>query len=98
VILLFKSLAIGISLFVIIGLFSVVKGDWTLIVPYALYVGGFFIIIAALLSGALASDDRLRANFSAETGEDRKRRLAWSTKLLLIGLPNIVGSLLIYYM
>ena len=61
-------------------------------------IGVVFIGLSMLFSGSMVSGDRMRANFSSESKEERRERLV-STKLLaLIGLPNIIVSLLFYWL
>lgn len=92
-----RSLGFGAALLALIALVSIGFGDWTLIMKFAGYAGGGFLLLAAVFSGSLVSGDRMRANFSTETKEDRDTRLKWSTRFMLISLPNIAASFCMYY-
>ncbi len=59
-------------------------------------MGLMFLIISGILSGAFVSGNQMRANYFMETREDRKRRINWSFYLLLAGLPNVIGAVVIY--
>jgi len=61
-------------------------------------LGGLFIISALLMSGAMASGDRMRANFASETKEDRNERNHIMNNTLLLALPNIIVAIFAYYM
>jgi len=61
-------------------------------------LGGLFIISALLMSGAMASGDRMRANFASETKEDRNERNHIMNNALLLALPNIIVAIFAYYM
>ncbi|WP_170215806.1 DUF5316 domain-containing protein [Ureibacillus massiliensis] len=56
----------------------------------------FFLGVACLLSGVFVSGDRLRANLSTESDEDRVQRTNRSLQSVLIGLPSIVVALFFY--
>ncbi|PEJ57782.1 hypothetical protein CN692_11885 [Bacillus sp. AFS002410] len=60
--------------------------------------GVVFIMLSMLFSGSLVSGDRMRANYSSESKEDRRGRLETTIRLALIGFPNIIVSLLFYWL
>ncbi len=60
-----------------------------------LIIGIGSMILAAIFSGALASGDRVRANYSDE--QDFRERMSWSLKLFLFGIPSLLASLAVYF-
>lgn len=61
-------------------------------------VSVIFIAIAILISGFSVSGDRMRANNASESRNDRKWRIGFSGKLVLIAIPNIIALCISYYM
>ncbi|MEH7392383.1 DUF5316 domain-containing protein [Bacillus sp. JJ1503] len=59
-------------------------------------IGMIFISISIVLSGSMVSGDRMRANFETESVEDRRNRYSITLRSALIGIPNLVISLLCY--
>ncbi|MCJ8008881.1 DUF5316 domain-containing protein [Lederbergia wuyishanensis] len=60
-------------------------------------IGFIFVGISIITSGSMVSGDRMRANFATESKEDRTERNRRTLITLLIGLPNIITSGLLYY-
>ncbi|MFM9534129.1 MULTISPECIES: DUF5316 family protein [Lysinibacillus] len=61
-------------------------------------LGGIFLVSAMLMSGAMASGDRMRANFATETNEDRNERNLLMNNALLLAIPNIIVAIFAYYL
>ncbi|SDN65220.1 DUF5316 domain-containing protein [Bacillus sp. OK048] len=61
-------------------------------------IGFIFIGISMVMSGSIASGDRMRANFATESAEDRKERNRLTSNSLLIGLPSVLTAVLLYYL
>lgn len=61
-------------------------------------LGGIFIVSAMLMSGAIASGDRMRANLATETKEDRNERNHLMNNALLLAIPNIIVAIFAYYL
>jgi hypothetical protein len=61
-------------------------------------IGLFFIGISVVSSGSMVSGDRMRANFATESAEDRRARNSITFKSALIGLPNLVVAVMIYFL
>ena len=61
-------------------------------------IGFVFIGISMVMSGSIASGDRMRANFATESAEDRKERIRITSNSLLIGLPSVLTAVLLYYL
>ncbi|GGI18059.1 DUF5316 domain-containing protein [Gottfriedia solisilvae] len=80
---------------VLISLFIVGINNASLITGV---IGVVFIGLSMLFSGSMVSGDQMRANFSTESKEDRRERLVSTKRLALIGLPNIIVSLLFYWL
>lgn len=60
-------------------------------------IGLVFLGLCIIFSGSLADGDRMRANFTTETTKDRLNRDRFVTKSLLIAIPNLVVSLILYF-
>jgi len=88
-----RSLIIGVIILAILTFFSTMLQD---LMKLAGIVGLIFWGLSAIFSGVLGSGDRIRANFSSESKEDRNRRWKWGNICFLIGLPNIIASVAIY--
>ncbi|MGC7845812.1 DUF5316 family protein [Desulforudis sp. 1088] len=54
--------------------------------------------LSAVFSGSLGSGDRIRANYTHEDEEDRTRRRRWATNLFFVGLPNVIGAMVILFL
>lgn len=61
-------------------------------------IGFIFIGISMVMSGSLASGDRMRANFATESPEDGKERIRITLTSLLLGLPSVLTAVLLYYL
>ncbi|GGH81171.1 hypothetical protein GCM10007096_18660 [Pullulanibacillus pueri] len=61
-------------------------------------VSGILIALCAILSGTLASGDRMRANYATETREDRLNRDKFTTKCFFMAIPNILVTALFYFL
>lgn len=60
-------------------------------------IGVLFLGLAALMSGALVSGDRMRANYTSESSGERNERTTVSTRLALISFPNLVVAVCFLY-
>ncbi|MGG1689383.1 DUF5316 domain-containing protein [Bacillus ginsengihumi] len=56
------------------------------------------IILAVLVSGFGVSGDRIRANTSNETKEDRNWRINFSRNLIILSIPSIIGFIVSRYL
>ncbi|XRG81074.1 DUF5316 domain-containing protein [Rossellomorea sp. GAMAL-10_SWC] len=68
------------------------------VVEFTGVIGVVFIVLSMLFSGSMVSGDRMRANYSFESKEDRHERLETTKRLALIGFPNIIVPLLFYWL
>ena len=59
-------------------------------------IGAISWILAAILSGALVSGDRVRSNYYSEDKEDSIKRERILDILFIFGLPNIVLSIILF--
>lgn len=89
---------IGILLSLIGILVSIVIWDVGMVTTITSGIGFFFIGISLVFSGALVSGDRMRANFSTETVEDRHKRNNVTFRSALIGIPSFVVAILFYFL
>lgn len=74
-----------------------IAGDWSLVFNYAGLIGVVAFFLSGVLSGAFISGDRVRANWANEDREEREIRNAWTSKLFLFGVPNLLGAIIAYY-
>lgn len=74
-----------LALLFLLILFMVTR-DWETVIKTFGVIGGALWLLAAILSGALVSGDRNRANFGSETVENFKRRHSISGILFMYGL------------
>jgi hypothetical protein len=93
-----SSLVIGIILVGLVIVISLIQSDLKIIVKYCGYTGLAFCFLAALFSGALIDPDSRRVDVSTEGSESLNKRIKWTTTFLLIGLPNILTCVLIYFL
>ncbi|WP_425341204.1 DUF5316 domain-containing protein [Brevibacillus borstelensis] len=81
---------------VIFSIWAILVNNSFIIVQNSGIVGIICILLSAIFSNALNSGDRIRANHSSETKEDRQTRVRWSLKIALVGLPNVVAAIVAY--
>ncbi|MEK3886392.1 DUF5316 family protein [Bacillus sp. FSL K6-3431] len=77
---------------------SAVLKDWSFIYKISGIIGLITIILAGLSSWVLADGERSRINPNSEIMIDKKGQLNSSTKILLVGLPNILIAILAYFL
>ncbi|WP_178025390.1 DUF5316 family protein [Paenibacillaceae bacterium] len=70
--------------------------DWKVAVEIIGGIGIVSWLIAGIFSGAFISGDRIRANQSIETTEDKKDRIKYSLVLFVFGVPLLLTALIIY--
>ncbi|MFD1739755.1 DUF5316 domain-containing protein [Bacillus salitolerans] len=92
-----KYLMIGIIVSVLSSLVSFILWgvDRAYIMPGA--VGFLLIGFSVVFSGTMVSGDRMRANFATETEVDRKTRNKITSRLAMLGLPNLLVAVLLYF-
>ncbi|QGH34709.1 hypothetical protein GI584_11995 [Gracilibacillus salitolerans] len=92
-----RCFLIGIILSVIGVLISLIM--WGIDKAYVITggIGILFIGISMIFSGSMVNGNRMRANFATESAEDRRNRNSVTLHTALIGIPNIVIALLIYF-
>ncbi|KON90144.1 hypothetical protein AF332_27310 [Sporosarcina globispora] len=92
-----KYLTIGIILSITGVLLSF--GFWELGKAYLVTgaIGLFFIAISVFMSGSIAGPHHMRAGLEApDSPDERQKRKRTSIGSVLIGLPNVMTSLLLY--
>jgi hypothetical protein len=62
------------------------------------YIGGGSLLLGAVISGALVSGDRMRANTSSEDNETRNSRMKVSGSFLKLGAPNLILCFILFYL
>lgn len=80
-------------LFIIISI-SLIIQNLSIFTTVTGTIGIICIVISALFSGTLISGDRIRANYSDE--QSNSMRTSWSLKILLLGLPCLLGLVVTY--
>lgn len=61
-------------------------------------VGLLFLVISMIMSGSLLSGREMRGNYATESDEDRQERHSISFRSGLIGFPNMIIAIVIYYL
>ncbi|RED66158.1 DUF5316 domain-containing protein [Cohnella lupini] len=82
----------------LISLTSYFIGGESLTLKVNFYIGISLLVIAMIMSGSLVSGDRMRANFHTSTPEDRKQNNKWTGRLIIISIPFITVSVLLYFL
>ncbi|MGG1674170.1 DUF5316 domain-containing protein [Neobacillus sp. NRS-1170] len=77
---------------------SLISNDFTLLYKITGAIGIISLILSALLSGAFVDGDRLGRNLKSELKEDRNQRFSLTNSILLIGLPNLLISVVSYFL
>jgi hypothetical protein len=91
-----KRLGIGAVIFCILGIAGLIADDAQLIVDLAGGVALVMLALAVVFSGSLGSGDRIRANYGHEDNKERQRRNQWTSSLLLMAIPNILGAVILF--
>lgn len=93
-----KYLTIGIILSITGVLLSF--GFWELSKAYLVTgaIGLFFISISVLMSGNIVGPHRMRAGIEPpDSPEERQKRKRTSIGSVLIGLPNIISAIILFF-
>lgn len=90
-----RSLLAGVGLIGVGVIISWLKQDEQFLLLYATFVGGGLWLVSAILSGALVSGDRIRANYATETAEDRANRHLWMIRFFLAGIPSAIVAIIL---
>ncbi|HEY4551566.1 MAG TPA: DUF5316 family protein [Bacillaceae bacterium] len=61
-------------------------------------MGLLALLLSAVMSGALASADRTRSGFAADSAEDRGKRNTQALRLALLSLPHFALALVFYFL
>lgn len=93
-----KYIWIGIGISVIGSLLSLVIWGLDKMFLLTAIISGVLIALCAILSGTLATGDRMRANYNTETSEDRLNRDKFTTKCFFLAIPNIIVTVLFYFL
>lgn len=91
-----KSIVVGLGIFGITLLVGIISGDFTITMFISGLTGVISLLISGLLSGAFVSGDRVRANYSNENIEQSYKRQNLILVFFKIGIPNILGAIIIY--
>lgn len=87
----------GLGLLLLGVFISLITKNWGQGLKISGVLGLVSIIISAIISGALVSGDRVRANYATESSADSQQRRKLSLTLFLIGLPSMV-TIIIYFL
>lgn len=72
--------------------------DWMLTIKICGFSGVICIGIAGVLNGSFVSGDRIRANYSFDTKEDRIEKSKISNFAIAVGLPNIILAGIVFFL
>ncbi len=89
-----KWLGIGAIMPIISSIIALSLNNKSIIFLLCGILGALSFGLSIILSGALITGDRSRANDFSEQTEDRKARMKWSLKLMLVALPNIAAAII----
>ncbi len=90
-----KSLGIGIAVFCMLTFVGLIAGDAQLVINLTGGAALILLVLAIIFSGSLGSGDRIRANYSNENSEERKRRNRLTSSLVLMSIPNVLGTIIV---
>lgn len=93
-----KAFFVGIGIVVTALLISVFSDDLTLLYKITGGVAIASLVMSTSISGAFIDGDRFGGNVLSEIKEDRKERFILTNRLLLIGLPNALTAILVYFL
>lgn len=93
-----KAFFVGLGITLLALLVSFFSNDWTLLYKITGSIAVVVLVLCALFSGGFVDGDRLGRNLLSETKEDRKGRFLLTNRLLLIGLPNFLTAIIVYYL
>ena len=88
----------GIALSGIFGLLAIVLDEANLLLKLTGWTGLLTLGLAMIISGALVSGDRMRANTKREQAEDRRTRIHLSTIMLYLSIPNLLVFAIKYFL
>ncbi|MFC4408948.1 DUF5316 domain-containing protein [Chungangia koreensis] len=91
-----KYLFIGFGISLIIFVVALTTNDWSLLYKITGFVGLICLGIGALISGAFISGDRLGRNLNSESETDRRKRITFTNRIVLIGAPNIAFAIILF--
>lgn len=91
-----KRLGIGTGIFCVISIVGLIADDVQLIINLASGAALVLLALAVVFSGSLGSGDRIRANYGHEDNQERQRRNQWTSSLLLMAIPNILGAMILF--
>lgn len=92
-----KPIWIGLVILLFIVGISIVSQDISIATKLSGYVGLAALLLAALFSGAFIDSDSRRVDNSTEGKESMNRRFKYSTFFLLVGAPNLLACIILYY-
>lgn len=90
-----RPFILGIIIFIILVLASMLLNNWNIVIAISGVFGGVYFGITAISTGIFVSGNKQRVNFYMMKKEDRIRKDKVATYLFLLGLPNIIGVLIV---
>ncbi|WP_046178823.1 DUF5316 domain-containing protein [Domibacillus tundrae] len=93
-----KAFFIGVSIVAVAFFISVFSSDLTLLYKITGGVTIALLVMCASTLGAFPDVDGFRGTVLPETKEDRESKFFITNRLLLIGLPNALTAILVYYL
>lgn len=90
-----RPFTLGSIIFIILVLASLLLNNWNIVITISGILGGICFGITAISTGIFVSGNKQRVNFYMMKKEDRIRKDKVATYLFLLGLPNIIGALIV---
>jgi hypothetical protein len=93
-----RYLFIGIAFSLLAVIIAFALDDWSLLYKITSFVGVFCIVFGSLLSEVFISGEQMARNLNSESKVDREQRMSLTSRLMLIGAPNIIIAILFYFL
>lgn len=91
-------LIIGFVILLITSLMSLFLGNIEFLVYTSAIIGFCFLMVGLMFTGVLLPSDRIRETNRWESPDETKRRFRMFLLCLGIGLPNLIASMVIFFL
>ena len=91
-----KSIILGLIIMCSGIVIGIVLNNWMLTIKICGVIGLVCFCIVGILNGSFISGDRIRANSSIDTTEDKIQRSKITNFVIAVGLPNIIMAVIVF--